>query len=630
MNLKKLATLSTLVLGLVLGLVIFGGQRTQAADVSWYVSMTGNDENNCLSLLTACLTLQAAIDKASPGDIIHVAEGIYPYAGVVTVNKTLTILGAQAGVDARTRIEPLESILENTGGIYVTANDVEIDGFIVQNSTAGAFTGYGIALGAGTSGAHVINNIIQDNIIGLGLANNPAGNQALIQYNQFRNNTRPGAASGHHIYSDEYVAGYGLGMDDVLIDSNDFVNDNGAVTGTWGIGISNTDAAKPFTNLQIQYNRMDSVSPASRGMYFYGTDSSTIRANSIRNKTNYAIGFFGSDDGITIECNSILNSNRGIYVGDAFTGLNSTITANDNNIAGNATAGLQVASGTYSGGPGSLNAENNWWGSEFGPLTPTEPDAPENAVVDPDGVVDYIPFRTEAINDSDEDGILDPCDVGCPEPSVCGCGIPETDTDGDSVPNCIDNCPSAINPGQEDADEDGLGDACDNCDAVPNEEQTDTDNDGLGDACDPCPNSPLNTAGCATNRKDCEDARDAEKRAFYDQQAAEKQVFYDTQQAEKRAFDDTQQANKQDFENQQAADKAVFDSTPHTIQQRKAFADMQRAEKQAFDQNQKAERAAFLDEQHAEHQAFQSQQNSEKQAFLEQNQAAKELCKQLP
>ena len=165
--------------------------------------MMGNDENDCLSPVTACLTLQAAINKASAGDTINVEVGIYPHAGVVTVNKTLTLKGAQAGVNARVRLEPfLESILENSGGLYVTANDVVIDGFTVQNSTSGAFTGYGIALGAGTSGADVINNIIQDNIVGLGLANHPAGTQAVVQYNSFRNNTRPGPASGHGICTD--------------------------------------------------------------------------------------------------------------------------------------------------------------------------------------------------------------------------------------------------------------------------------------------------------------------------------------------------------------------------------------------------------------------------------------------
>jgi hypothetical protein len=483
MKFKNLTLFSALALVLTLGLMMFGGQRTKAAG-PWYVSNTGSDTNDCMTPATACQTLQSAIDRASPGDTINVEAGIYPYAGVVNVNKTLTLKGAQAGVDARGRFE-VESILENSGGLYVTADDVIIDGFLVQNSISPAFTGYGIALGAGTSGAHVINNVIQNNIIGLGLANKPGGNQAVVQHNSFRNNTQPGPASGHAIYTDEYVAGYGLGMDNVLIDANDFENDNGAVTGTWGIGISNTGPVA-FTNLQIQYNRMDSVSPFSRGMYFYNTDSSTIKANNIRNKTNYGIGFFGGDDGITIECNQILESNRGIYVADASIGLNSNITVNDNNIAGNATAGLEVVSGTYAGGFGSLNAENNWWGSSSGPGLPAIPPGPRNPVIDPDGVVDYTPFRTAAIDDSDEDGVLDPCDVACPSPSVCGCGIPETDGDGDGVPDCIDNCPAFPNPLQLDSDEDGVGDGCDNC-ANPNPDQADTDGDGLADGCDNCP-----------------------------------------------------------------------------------------------------------------------------------------------
>ena len=465
MNFKNRAAVFTLAVAFLLSLVIFGAQPTLAAG-PWYVSNLGNDSNDCLSPVTACFTLQAAINKASAGDTINVEAGIYAIPGVVTVNKTLTIKGAQAGVDARSRFE-VESILENSGGLYVTANDVVIDGFVVQNSTFSAFTGYGIALGAGTSGAHVVNNIIRDNIVGLGLANNPAGSQAIIQYNVFHNNTQPGAASGHGIYTDEYVAGVG-GVDDVLIANNEFSNDNGAVTGTWGIGISNTGGVH-FTNLQIQENRFTSFSPepASRGMYFYGTGASSIKSNDIRNKTNYGIGFFGNNDGITIECNIILEDNRGIYVGDAFTGQNSNITINDNNIAGNATAGLEVATGTYSGGPGSLNAEMNWWGDNDGPANPPLPGDPHNPVIDPDGVVDYVPFRTAAIGDSDEDGILDPCDVGCPEPSVCGCGIPETDGDLDSVPDCIDNCQTQANTDQADADEDDVGDACDNCPTMP-------------------------------------------------------------------------------------------------------------------------------------------------------------------
>ena len=59
------------------------------------------------------------------------------------------------------------------------------------------------------------------------------------------------------------------------------------------------------------------------------------------------------------------------------------------------------------------------------------------------------------------------------------------DTDGDGIPDCIDNCPATPNPDQADADQDGVGDVCDNCPTTANPDQRDTDGDGVGDACTP-------------------------------------------------------------------------------------------------------------------------------------------------
>lgn len=40
---------------------------------------------------------------------------------------------------------------------------------------------------------------------------------------------------------------------------------------------------------------------------------------------------------------------------------------------------------------------------------------------------------------------------------------PAPDSDGDSVPDCSDNCPSIANASQQDTDGDGIGDSCDSC-----------------------------------------------------------------------------------------------------------------------------------------------------------------------
>jgi len=62
---------------------------------TWYVAPTGNDTNDCLSASTPCATINAAIAKASPGDVIYVAEGLYTGAGpeVVLITQGQTLSG---------------------------------------------------------------------------------------------------------------------------------------------------------------------------------------------------------------------------------------------------------------------------------------------------------------------------------------------------------------------------------------------------------------------------------------------------------------------------------------------------------------------------------------------------------
>src|SRR5262245_27137754 len=66
---------------------------------------------------------------------------------------------------------------------------------------------------------------------------------------------------------------------------------------------------------------------------------------------------------------------------------------------------------------------------------------------------------------------------------------PSLDTDGDGVPDAVDNCPTVVNPDRRDHDGDGRGDACDGCPHIADDGK-DTDGDGVGDVCDPRINMP--------------------------------------------------------------------------------------------------------------------------------------------
>lgn len=89
------------------------------------------------------------------------------------------------------------------------------------------------------------------------------------------------------------------------------------------------------------------------------------------------------------------------------------------------------------------------------------------------------------------------------------CAAEVMDSDGDGIPNSMDNCPQTPNPDQLDTDNDNIGNSCDadddndgvldandNCPLTFNPDQADFDGDGIGDTCDLQTGPPRNREQC--------------------------------------------------------------------------------------------------------------------------------------
>src|SRR2546427_6683970 len=126
-----------------LGLVIIGVQPAAAA-TTWYVTgSTGSDTNDCMSAATACKTIQAAVNKASSGNTIMVATGLYSES--VNVDRGLLIDGPNVGISPNGGSRVLEAVIDGGGGTAIrisTTEPVTIDGFTFSGGTGALIDSY--------------------------------------------------------------------------------------------------------------------------------------------------------------------------------------------------------------------------------------------------------------------------------------------------------------------------------------------------------------------------------------------------------------------------------------------------------------------------------------------------------
>jgi len=308
--------------------------RIEVIAGQWYVTTPGTGASD--------ETIQRGVNTADSGDTVNVEPGTF--SEFVTITKSLTLLGEQAGVDARTgRIAAPESIIDGSGllGIvWINGNGitVKIDGFTMQSDNAISVfnNGFGAAIttvqSANLTGLEIVNNIIQDASIGIA----PQGDLALIQYNLIKDMTIPGPAAGSGIYTD-------FGLTNSTIDSNKLEN----IPNT-AVNINTSGSSNIVSN-----NEMDGQ------IYLHAQSGSQVTGNKITNSSGGGVVLGGNQSGISImnnEVNGVIAGFGALRIRNDAGGPNSLVTVMNNKFIGTGGFGVRPSAGSYTG---TLTLEKN-------------------------------------------------------------------------------------------------------------------------------------------------------------------------------------------------------------------------------------------------------------------------------
>jgi hypothetical protein len=368
-------------------------------------------------------TIGAAVAAAFSGDTIRVCDGTYTEN--VVLNKSLTLLGAQAGVDACGRgasestiipLIPMNGTLElqtgsagsiingftflgGTGLGSIRSSTGPIDGLQLLNNRIRGFTGNGVFLNDNGINITASQNEIDafaktslgasfhldtDNFDGFHFTNNcvikqgtprAPGTGFFVDGNRNVDALTAGARtplfSGNLI--DNHTTGANLGSrawGDGPITGNTFSNN-------LFDGLQGGPKGSPTTPLPISQNTFDSNGRHGLALTSFGNATDPARGAQYNTITQNC--FIG---------NGFLQLGAGVFFSATqFPGTISTNVANQNNIFGNFIGAQYVGSET-------INAENNWWGSSTGPTHPSNPGGMGDLVFDDGDGIDFMPFLT--------------------------------------------------------------------------------------------------------------------------------------------------------------------------------------------------------------------------------------------
>jgi hypothetical protein len=323
-------TVLALLVGAVAASQVAGAGTARTAVATRYVNDDNLGPGSCQT--PNFNTIQAAINASANGDTIIVCPGTYNEN--VIVNKGVRLIGSsvllttakcrdRAGTPATNT--STKSVVQGGGGVdvafFVTANDVRIRNFTLQNAAIG------VQVGADTVDlTQVKYNVFQSNTIGVSLR----GEDGLYTQNCFRENNRAGAASGNGIYTDTVVKRAEISMNVFWGHDSSGVNLNG-------------NGAGSVDDLRIQFN---SSFDDSDFLSMAGVTDTRITSNSVDGTDGgSAVYLQANNHFIDIKKNTVKNSDDEAIAVDAGGGARSDgLLIAENVLTVNATDGIAIRS----------------------------------------------------------------------------------------------------------------------------------------------------------------------------------------------------------------------------------------------------------------------------------------------
>ena len=333
---------SILFLALAVASIASGPQRARAAG-PWYVTPTGNDNNNCLGPGTACSTISGVTNKPAfvSGDTIFLAEGTYlgspsqPLIITIDMNliggwdSTFTSQSGFSTIDGQN----LQKIV-NVGSAVTSS----FDRLILQNATSPNNFHQGAAVfNSGT--LTISNSIIQNSAANYGGGIYNEGN-LILNNAVIRNNASTAQAGegggiynvGSLILNNSTVSGnislpgfssFGIGNSNGTVTLN-----SSTVSGNTG-GILNWNGSVTLNNSTVSNN---TVTNGGGGGFVNVTGTITLNNSTVAGNSNTSNtgGIFNNGGTVTLQ-NSILANNTSTVAGPDCSG---TITSSGYNLIG--------------------------------------------------------------------------------------------------------------------------------------------------------------------------------------------------------------------------------------------------------------------------------------------------------